>query len=66
MDGFRDFLEFADGFIEESHLAISDAEVVVRLQIFVFVAHFAEFAAEFLEDFGELVEAFGAGRRQLR
>ena len=61
-DGLGDFLEFADGFVEQSHLAVSDAEVVVRLQIFVLVAHFAELAAEFLEDFGELVQAFGVGQ----
>ncbi len=45
------FLKFADSFLEQTHFAESDAEVVVRFEIFVFAAHFAEFGAEFIEDF---------------
>src|SRR5262249_34379197 len=48
--GFGDFLEFADGFLEQAHLAEGDAKVVVRFEIFFLAAHFAEFRAKLVEN----------------
>src|SRR5499433_2060990 len=48
--GFGDFLEFADGFLEQAHLAEGDAKVVVRFEIFFFAAHFAELCAKLVEN----------------
>src|SRR5208282_3782385 len=63
LDGFCNLLEFADGFVEQAHLAVGDSEIVVRLEIFVLVAHLTQLAAELLKDFGELIQAFGGDFR---
>ena len=42
LHGLGHFLEFADGFVEQAHLAIGDAEIVVGLEIFVLFAQFAQ------------------------
>src|SRR5258707_12279185 len=53
VSGLGDFLKFANGFLEETHFAESDAEVEMRFEILFFAAHFAEFGAEFVKDFLE-------------
>src|SRR5262249_10942493 len=60
--GFCNFLKLADGFVDQTHFAESNAEVVVRLEIFVFGAHFAKFGAEFVEDFLEWAGLDGGSR----
>src|SRR6266478_2021475 len=49
--GLGDFLKFADGLFQEAYFAEGDAEIVVRLQIFILGAHFSEFGAKFIENF---------------
>src|SRR5215472_14662953 len=66
--GLGYFLEFADGFLEQTHFPKGDAQIVVSLQVFLFGAHFAELGAKFLEHFLER-SAFkrrfgGFGRRR--
>src|SRR5690348_2202554 len=51
--GLGDFLKFADGFIDETHLAESDSEIVVSLEVLILRAHFAKFGAEVVKDFLE-------------
>src|SRR2546430_2110849 len=61
--GFGDFLEFANGFFEKTHLAESGAEIVVRLEILFLGAHFAKLGAKLLKDF---LERAGFRRRRRR
>src|SRR5438045_5869553 len=51
--GFGDLLKFAVGFFEKAHLAESNSEIVVGLQIFFLGPHFAEFGAKLFKDFLE-------------
>src|SRR5207237_2756016 len=51
--GLGDFLELADGFFEQAHLAEGDSEIVVRLKVFFLGAHFAEFGAKLFENLFE-------------
>src|SRR5260370_824426 len=47
--GFGNFLELANGFLEEPHFTKGDAQVVVRFEVFVFRAHLTQFGPK-LED----------------
>src|SRR5579859_182016 len=62
--GLGHFLKFADGFIDQTHLAESDSKIVVSLEVFIFSAHFAKFGAEVIKDFLERA-VLGRPRRLL-
>src|SRR5260370_1274611 len=50
LSGLGDFLKFADGFFQQAHFAERDAQVVIRLEIFLFVANSPEFRRTPAED----------------
>src|SRR6476661_5333339 len=51
--GLGHFLEFADGFINQAHLAEGGTKIVMGLEVLVFGAHFPEFGTKFVKDFLE-------------
>ena len=60
-------LEFADGFIEQAHLTEGDAQVVVRLGIFVGSSNIRfEILLEFAKHLGEIDSSVFAEWRRLR
>src|SRR5438445_1276590 len=61
--GFSNFLEFADGFLEEPHFTKRDAQVVVGFEVFVLRAHLTQLGAKFVENF---LEWTGLGKRRGR
>src|SRR5260370_5819929 len=66
LGGLGDFLKFADGFFQQAHFAEGGAQVVMRLEIFLFGAHFAEFSAKLVEDFLQRTRFDCAARRSRR
>ena len=66
IEGLASLLEFSDGLVEQSHFAESDAEVVVRLGIFVGGGDIGfEILLEFAKHFGEIDACVFAERRRL-
>src|SRR5579859_7352201 len=59
--GLGHFLEFADGFINQAHLAEGGPEIVVSFEVFVFNTHFAELGTKFVKDFLERAVLSRAG-----
>ena len=47
------FLEFADGFFEQTHLAIGDAQIVVGFEVFAFGRLLAQIGAKLVEHVAE-------------
>src|SRR5712691_5918305 len=65
VNSLGNLLELADGFIQQAHLAVGDAEVVMGLEVFIFEAHLAELGAELVKHLAQRPErsAIRAGRR---
>src|SRR5258708_18010251 len=63
LGGLGDFLKFADGFFQQAHFAEGGAPVVMRLEIFLFGAHFAEFSAKLVDAFLQRTRFDCAARR---
>src|SRR5258708_3370394 len=58
--GLGHLLKLANRFFEQAHLAEGNTKVVVRLEVFLFRAHFAQLRAKFVEDFLERTMVYRA------
>src|SRR5258708_32185825 len=58
--GLGHLLKLANRFFEQAHLAEGNTKAVVRLEVFLFRAHFAQLRAKFVEDFLERTMVYRA------